>query len=211
MEEFIACPHNLANNRQVRMLANLSLVGCYDPNAMSEDQRNRVLLDSAKANLRKMAFFGLTEYQRETQYMFERTFHLSFMEDFVQYNKTHARSIDIPQNVQEKVTEINKLDIELYAFAKQLFFARLQKLYKEDEEERTKEGGLNGNSAKLSKHLSDNGIDAQSKLPHRTVDYEEGDENYEDDDDDDFTDWKHVHRRNSRNAKHVRRKHKHGV
>ena len=67
LDEFTSCPHNLANNRQTRMLANLSKIHCYNKTAMSEAQRNALMLESAKENLRNMAFFGITEYQRETQ------------------------------------------------------------------------------------------------------------------------------------------------
>lgn len=47
------------------MLADLALVGCYNVSYMpSVDERNRVMLASAKKNLASMAFFGLTEHQK---------------------------------------------------------------------------------------------------------------------------------------------------
>ena len=49
------------------MLADLSLVGCYNMSTVPETRRAALLLDSAKKNLRDMAFFGLTEHQRQTQ------------------------------------------------------------------------------------------------------------------------------------------------
>ena len=68
------------------MLANLSLVGCYDQSIVPDRaERDRILLDSAKDNLRRMAFFSLTEQQADTQYLFERTFKgIRFTKDFVQ-------------------------------------------------------------------------------------------------------------------------------
>lgn len=58
---FMDCPYNLANNRQVRMLADLSLGGLhYNLSFIPEGKRAQLLLDSAKKNLRGMAFFGLT-------------------------------------------------------------------------------------------------------------------------------------------------------
>lgn len=59
----MACPHNLANNRQTRMLADLSLIGCYNSSLNSRD-RDRLMLNSAKHNLKLMPFFMLTEYQK---------------------------------------------------------------------------------------------------------------------------------------------------
>ncbi|KAI4897292.1 hypothetical protein NFI96_024652 [Prochilodus magdalenae] len=126
LEEFMACPHNLANNRQTRMLADLSLVGCYNLSAMSENQRGAVLLESAKRNLRRMAFFGLTEYQRKTQYLFERTFRLAFIAPFTQLNGTRATSVEVPPETQQRIRELNRWDVELYEYARDLFLQRFQ-------------------------------------------------------------------------------------
>lgn len=46
------------------MLADLSLIGCYNSSYMNQEERNRVLLASAKRNLLSIAFFGLTEFQK---------------------------------------------------------------------------------------------------------------------------------------------------
>ena len=43
---------------------------------MSPEERDTVMLYSAKDNLRKMTFFGLTEFQEQSQYLFEETFNL---------------------------------------------------------------------------------------------------------------------------------------
>ncbi|KAK9963065.1 hypothetical protein ABG768_006287 [Culter alburnus] len=126
LEEFMACPYNLANNRQTRMLADLSLVGCYNLSIMSENQRWAVLLESAKRNLRNMAFFGLTEYQRKTQYLFEHTFRLSFIAPFTQLNGTRAASVEVEPETQRRIRELNQWDVELYEYARDLFLQRFQ-------------------------------------------------------------------------------------
>ena len=156
------CPYNLANNRQTRMLANLSLVGCYNRSAMPEEQRNRIMLQSAKDNLRDMAFFGLTEYQTDTQYMFEKTFHLNFKEDFVQYNDTHARSADVSESETENIMRLNKLDIELYQYAKQLFQQRLKKMRSED-----KGGGRGGGGGGESSDFNMGNNNYNSVVDHK--------------------------------------------
>lgn len=120
------CAYNLANNRQTRMLADLSLVGCYNVSAMSEEARWAVLLESAKRNLRSMAFFGLTEYQRKTQYLFERTFHLEFITPFTQVNGTRASSVEVPPKTQQRILQLNQWDVELYEYARDLFLQRFQ-------------------------------------------------------------------------------------
>ncbi|XP_034037681.1 heparan-sulfate 6-O-sulfotransferase 2 [Thalassophryne amazonica] len=126
LQEFMDCPYNLANNRQTRMLADLSLVGCYNVSAMSEEDRWAVLLNSAKRNLRGMAFFGLTEYQRKTQYLFERTFKLEFIAPFTQLNGTRASSVDVPSETQQRIRHLNQWDVELYEYARDLFLQRFQ-------------------------------------------------------------------------------------
>ncbi|XP_075873672.1 heparan-sulfate 6-O-sulfotransferase 3-B-like [Nelusetta ayraudi] len=127
LADFMGCPSNLANNRQVRMLADLSLVGCYNMSSVGELERGRVLLASAKANLRNMAFFGLTEFQRKTQYLFERTFGLRFIRAFTQLNSTRAASVGISERVRWRIEGLNALDVELYEYARELFLRRYQR------------------------------------------------------------------------------------
>ncbi|XP_070769446.1 heparan-sulfate 6-O-sulfotransferase 2 isoform X2 [Enoplosus armatus] len=126
LQEFMDCPFNLANNRQTRMLADLSLVGCYNVSAMSEEERWAVLLESAKRNLLGMAFFGLTEYQRKTQYLFERTFNLEFIAPFTQLNGTRASTVEVPPETQHRILQLNRWDVELYEYARDLFLQRFQ-------------------------------------------------------------------------------------
>ncbi|MGH0134685.1 UNVERIFIED_CONTAM: hypothetical protein FKN15_036657 [Acipenser sinensis] len=126
LQEFMDCTYNLANNRQVRMLADLSLVGCYNLSSMNESERNEILLRSAKDNLKNMAFFGLTEYQRKTQYLFERTFNLKFISPFTQLNSTRAANVDIEWPTRRRIEELNFLDMQLYEYAKDLFLQRFQ-------------------------------------------------------------------------------------
>ncbi|XP_025784359.1 heparan-sulfate 6-O-sulfotransferase 1 [Puma concolor] len=126
LQEFMDCPYNLANNRQVRMLADLSLVGCYNLSFIPEGKRAQLLLESAKKNLRGMAFFGLTEFQRKTQYLFERTFNLKFIRPFMQYNSTRAGGVEVDEDTIRRIEELNDLDVQLYDYAKDLFQQRYQ-------------------------------------------------------------------------------------
>ncbi|XP_026868805.2 heparan-sulfate 6-O-sulfotransferase 2 [Electrophorus electricus] len=135
LEEFMACPHNLANNRQTRMLADLSLVGCYNSSGTSEGERGAALLESAKRNLRRMAFFGLTEYQRKTQYLFERTFRLAFIAPFTQLNGTRAASVEVAAETQRRIRELNRWDVELYEYARDLFLQRFQSARQQERRE----------------------------------------------------------------------------
>lgn len=122
------------------MLADLSLVGCYDKNYMSKTDRDRIMLASAKRNLRSMAFFGLTEYQKISQYIFEETFNLRFAIPFEQNNSTVSSStISFLTTTQAtKIATLNNLDIELYKYAKKLLMERFDKVKSRDEDFETR-------------------------------------------------------------------------
>ncbi|RWS14535.1 heparan-sulfate 6-O-sulfotransferase 2-like protein [Dinothrombium tinctorium] len=134
LEEFINCSHNLAVNRQTRMLADLTLVDCYNTSIKARKLRDSILLQSAKYNLNKMAFFGCSEYQKISQYLFESTFKLHFMHPFIQLNETHSSLMrdEIDENLLEKIKKINHLDIQFYEFAKQLLFERFKLMKSRD-------------------------------------------------------------------------------
>lgn len=134
LDHFADCPSNLASNRQTRMLADLELIGCYNKSYMPQTERDRVLLASAKRNLASMAYFGLTEYQKISQYIFEETFNLRFAVPFEQNNTTVSSLTMSTLSTEQaaKVSQLNSLDIELYSFAKKLLFQRFEKLKSRD-------------------------------------------------------------------------------
>lgn len=130
LNEFLACPFNLANNRQTRMLADLTLVGCYNRSAFTDPaERDHIILQSAMANLRSMVFFGLTEQQVNSQRLFERTFKTHFEEDFVQRNSTHAENVNVTDDLMHAIESRNHLDVRLYRYALQLFDQRVRQLH----------------------------------------------------------------------------------
>ncbi|KAL7840589.1 hypothetical protein AOLI_G00259120 [Acnodon oligacanthus] len=167
LQQFMDCPYNLANNRQVRMLADLSLVGCYNLSTLPEKKRAQILLESAKKNLRDMAFFGLTEFQRKTQYLFERTFRLRFIRPFVQYNSTRAAGVDLDEGTVRHIEELNELDMRLYDYAKDLFQQRY--MYKHMLERREQRMLLLRGRAAPHGMSRDEGGEGTARLP--TEDY----------------------------------------
>ena len=111
------------------MMADLRLVHCYNMTAMSREERDKAILESAKNNLEQLSFFGLTELQNITQYMFEETFNLNFRVKFEQHSTSTGAFPalqNITKDVLDKVRAINRLDIELYEFAKKLFLTRFE-------------------------------------------------------------------------------------
>ncbi|XP_023035549.1 heparan-sulfate 6-O-sulfotransferase 1 [Drosophila willistoni] len=134
LDQFAGCESNLAANRQTRMLADLALVGCYNKSSMPAHERDRVMLASAKRNLAAMAYFGLTEYQKMSQYIFEETFNLRFAIPFEQHNTTISATAvqNLRHDQKRRIEKLNSLDIELYAYAKNLLFQRFERLKAKD-------------------------------------------------------------------------------
>uniref|UniRef100_A0A182VYV4 Heparan-sulfate 6-O-sulfotransferase n=1 Tax=Anopheles minimus TaxID=112268 RepID=A0A182VYV4_9DIPT len=134
LDEFAGCESNLAANRQTRMLADLALVGCYNKTYMPGAERDRIMLASAKRNLAAMSYFGLTEYQKISQYIFEETFNLRFAIPFEQHNTTVSTVTmnSLTTSQRARIDQLNALDLELYAFAKKLMFQRFERLKAKD-------------------------------------------------------------------------------
>ncbi len=84
------------------------------------------MLQSAKRNLVRLHFFGLTEYQNETQTLFERTFNMTFKRDFTTNQSIASdKSKTITAEQLDLAMKLNNLDLQLYQFAKKIFFSRL--------------------------------------------------------------------------------------
>lgn len=127
LDEFMACRTNLATNRQTRMTADLTLSKCYHRNLMKEDQRGKLQLKSALDNLGHIAFFGLTEFQTETQKLFEQTFNLKFKINFQHLNEESGDEL-ISTDEFVNLMKYIELDIQLYQNTKQLFLNRVKDL-----------------------------------------------------------------------------------
>lgn len=111
------------------MLANLSLVNCYDSKRIDDPSRKQIMLASAKSNLAKIAFFGIKDYLTETQYLFEQTFGVKFKDDISKLKPKNIHSTSEYFNALNPRTKLlieqrNDLDIELYEYALELFHER---------------------------------------------------------------------------------------
>ena len=109
-----------------RMLADLKKVNCYNRTFLNDSYADAVILESAKTNLLDFAFFGLVEEQRKTQFLFERTLGLRFIDNFEQRENTHVSKINITQDMLSRVTDLNSRDVQFYEFAKELFYRRVK-------------------------------------------------------------------------------------
>ncbi|CAL2050080.1 unnamed protein product [Caenorhabditis brenneri] len=128
LEEFISCPYNLAFNRQTRMLSNLSLVGCYEHLRKPSYEQDKIMMDSAKMNLRNMAFFGIKERMDDSQFYFENTFDMKFSRKMSVWGKSKSNDTVLTESQLAYIQNVNKLDWELYEYAVKLFDERVSLL-----------------------------------------------------------------------------------
>ena len=121
---------NQDTQRQTRMLSNLELVNCYNATSMAGEERDRIMLESAKENLLRMAFFGVTELQSESQVVFQRTFNMRFKIKFPQQSQVVASKAQksLSEIKVDKIKRLNHLDVELYAFAREVLLQRYESL-----------------------------------------------------------------------------------
>eukprot|EP00800_Vazella_pourtalesii_P009712 TRINITY_DN2447_c0_g1_i1.p1 TRINITY_DN2447_c0_g1~~TRINITY_DN2447_c0_g1_i1.p1 ORF type:complete len:147 (+),score=18.22 TRINITY_DN2447_c0_g1_i1:470-910(+) len=124
LEEFMECELNPATNRMTRMLADMTNISCNADLLNNKQRSDELMLESAKYNLRTFAYFGLTEFQRESQDIFEKTFKVSFSKEFGQ-QETNASKMNLTSATLTRIQEINHLDVALYRWAKDLFLSRV--------------------------------------------------------------------------------------
>lgn len=131
LEAFMNCSTNPARNRQTYMLANMRQVNCYNLTGMDYDVRQKKILSSAKTNLLSMPFYAMTDFMNESIFLLQHSMGISLKNRIKINPKPRASSLRVDQQILEKIKELNRLDIELYDFAKKLFFLRLKSV-KED-------------------------------------------------------------------------------
>ena len=132
IETFISCKSNAADNRQTRHLADYDQIKNSNCSLFKKENR-KLLLENAKNVLEKLSFFALTEYEELSHKLFEKTFGSVFKLNYkVAYSKykyvTSNLVKSLNASIVEKIKEANSLDIELYDYAKTLFFKRIQYL-----------------------------------------------------------------------------------
>lgn len=141
LDEYLSCSYNSAINRQARMLSDLALVNCYNFSSMPKEERDLIILSSAKTNLHKMSFFGIAEFPKKSSYMFELTFGMNFLDKDQVLHANGGHNVErkeflnsISERVIERIKEVNRLDVELYQYARQVLNYRFEKVKDVDPE-----------------------------------------------------------------------------
>ena len=139
LEKFSRCTDSWSINRMTVSLADHKLATCWDKKKYSREERDQILLESAKSNLRNFSYFGLNEFLAESGPLFEKTF------GFILRNPIHEQSLNDSKagqfvsslthgqevNMYKKVAQNNLLDLELYEYALDIFRTRMRAIGKE--------------------------------------------------------------------------------
>ncbi|XP_055866905.1 heparan-sulfate 6-O-sulfotransferase 2-like [Biomphalaria glabrata] len=124
--DFISCSENPANNRQTRMLANLTTVYSM---VMKGHSYEMALLYSAQNTLLKLPFFGIIDRPEDTLKLLDHEIGLRFKRTLNQHpTKASREYLSLEQNVYNKLLEANSLDIQLFQFAENYFNQRMNAL-----------------------------------------------------------------------------------
>ena len=134
LAKFLRCTESWSINRMTLSLADHELATCWDKKRYSREQRDQILLASAKSVLCNISYFGLNEFIAESGSLFEKTFGL------VLKNPIQAQSLNSSKagqfirslmqekeiNIFKKVVQNNLLDLELYEYALDIFRIRMR-------------------------------------------------------------------------------------
>ena len=139
LEKFLRCKDSWSSNRMTLMLADHEVASCWDRTKYTCEERDQLLLTSAKSNLHDFSYFGLNEFFADSGALFEETFGvvLRHPTENQSLNRSYAglffSSLTLEENtdIYKKVIQNNLLDLELYEYALDLFTSRMRIMGKE--------------------------------------------------------------------------------
>ena len=134
LKDFMSCSESWSANRQTIMLADVDKAGCLIPAVMSSTERDSILLETAKRNLKEMIYFGVTEFMKESVLLLEHRFDVQFDSPLLQPQMKDLSIADLLYKVwnnstlYKEISSINYLDMQLYEYGLKLFNRRLQQI-----------------------------------------------------------------------------------
>ena len=139
LEKFLKCTDSWSINRMTLSLADHELATCWDKKKYSHEQRDQILLESAKSNLRNFSYFGLNEFIVESGSLFEETFGVVLRSPIQVQPLNNSRAGQFINslmqekeiNIFKKIVKNNLLDLELYEYALDIFRIRMRTIRKE--------------------------------------------------------------------------------
>ncbi|KAH9503839.1 Heparan-sulfate 6-O-sulfotransferase 3-B [Bulinus truncatus] len=124
--DFLNCRENPANNRQTRMLANLTAVNSM---GLSGQDYEMAMLHSAQQTLLKLPFYGIINRPRDTFKLLEHELGIRFLKTFPHQETASEKHFSMEPEVYSRLKEVNHLDFKLFRFA-EIYFDKRMGLYR---------------------------------------------------------------------------------
>ena len=138
LEKFAKCQDSWSANRMTISLADDIEATCWNKSRYTREQREQLLLTSAKSNLLNFSYFGISEFLSDSGVLFEKTFGVMLQNPVrnVSLNTSYVGKFIKSFNLAEKeiynlVVDNNHLDLELYNYALEIFKTRMKSIGRE--------------------------------------------------------------------------------
>ena len=132
LEKFAKCSEGWSTNRMTISLADHDEATCWNKTRYTREERDQILLESAKSNLLKFSYFGITDFPSESSELFEKTFGVVLrnpLKAMVPMNSRGGQflqSLSLDKKILTLIVENNRLDLELYEYAIEIFKKRIR-------------------------------------------------------------------------------------
>ena len=132
LNEFVSCQDSWSINRMTLALANNDEATCWNKTRYTSEERDKLLLISAKSNLLNFSYFGISEFSEDSGMLFEKTFKVVLRSPVQQLSLNISKagqfieSLMLDKNVFKQVINNNHLDLELYKYALEIFQSRMR-------------------------------------------------------------------------------------
>ena len=134
LENFVKCQDSWSTNRMTISLADHDEATCWNKTHYTREERDQILLESAKSNLLKFSYFGITDFPSESSELFEKTFGVVLRNPLKAMLPIKTRGgqfleslpLDMYKQILTLIVENNRLDLELYEYAIEIFKKRMR-------------------------------------------------------------------------------------
>ena len=132
LERFTKCQDSWSVNRMTVSLADHEDATCWNKTRYTREERDQLLLASAKSNLLNFSYFGISEFLSDSGLLFEKTFGVLLRDPIDDLSPTQSqagkflKSLKVDKEMYKKIIDNNRLDLELYKYALDIFKSRMR-------------------------------------------------------------------------------------
>lgn len=132
LERFAKCQDSWSVNRMTVSLADHEEATCWNKTRYTRKERDQLLLASAKSNLLNFSYFGINEFPLDSGALFEETFGVVLRNPIQNLSPVESKagqfleSLKADKYLCKQVIDNNRLDMELYEYALDIFNSRMR-------------------------------------------------------------------------------------